>query len=464
MVAGSAALLLQACPLCTPYDIKARLMNTADTNILNNPKTTPGELAPVARTGAGELRVDRAKAAKTHASDASDPASPSLSFGTLRTAGNTTLSRKVLVRNLDSAARTYTITPEFRFADDAASGALTLGAPPSVTVPGNGSASFMLTLTVAQPLLPIWNMNGGSQGGNGALMKSLEYDGYVKISDANDTIRLPWYFLPHKAAMQAVSTNSVQLTGGAGALQVSNLSNSTAGVVTVFRLVGTSAKQPASSLPRPGDNFAIVDLRAAGIRYVPNGGGTGADLIQFGLSTYAERAHPNYPAEFDVFMDINGDGSDDYVAFNGESGGIGVTGQNITSLLSLLPGSPQVVRFFTSADLNSSNAILNILRNDLLISGSPVAAGTQIRFRFCARDNYYTGVLTDCIGPVYHTLGTPRFAASPTSFNLVPLSNQMVGITHNPAGEAASPSQAGLLLFFEHARSGKEAEIISVNP
>ena len=178
MVAGSAALLLQACPVCSPYDIKARLMNTAEINILTNPKTLPGELAPIARIGAGETRVDRARNVRTLASDAADPASAGLSFGTLRLSGNTTLSKKILVRNLDSVARTYSITPEFRFADDAASGAITLSAPPSIAVPANGTGTFTLTFTMQQSLLPTWSMNGGSQGGNGPGMRALEFDGY----------------------------------------------------------------------------------------------------------------------------------------------------------------------------------------------------------------------------------------------------------------------------------------------
>jgi len=58
-VAG-AALRLHAYPLASPYDIKARLMNTAETNILASPKTAPGQLASITRIGAGEVRVSRA--------------------------------------------------------------------------------------------------------------------------------------------------------------------------------------------------------------------------------------------------------------------------------------------------------------------------------------------------------------------------------------------------------------------
>src|SRR5262249_44681028 len=44
MVSGAAALLIQKFPLESPQEIKARLMNSANTNIFTNPATLPGVL------------------------------------------------------------------------------------------------------------------------------------------------------------------------------------------------------------------------------------------------------------------------------------------------------------------------------------------------------------------------------------------------------------------------------------
>ena len=60
MVSGAAALLIEAYPERAPEQIKAMLMNSAETEIFTNPALLPGELAPISRIGAGELRVDRA--------------------------------------------------------------------------------------------------------------------------------------------------------------------------------------------------------------------------------------------------------------------------------------------------------------------------------------------------------------------------------------------------------------------
>ena len=55
-------------------------------------------------------------------------------------------------------------------------------------------------LTIDPSRLPAWTLNGGSSGGNGPLLQSVEFDGYISISDNRDDIHLAWQVLPHKAA------------------------------------------------------------------------------------------------------------------------------------------------------------------------------------------------------------------------------------------------------------------------
>ena len=78
--------------------------------------------------------------------DAADPGGVVLSFGTYRSTGVVTYTKKVLVRNYSTSPRTYAISRNFRYASDAASGAATITAPASVSVPANGSATFTLSL------------------------------------------------------------------------------------------------------------------------------------------------------------------------------------------------------------------------------------------------------------------------------------------------------------------------------
>jgi subtilisin family serine protease len=458
MVAGAVALMINANPTRLPHEIKAMLVNSADPNVFTNPVLEPGVLAPITRIGGGEVRVNRAVALKSAAWDAGDPGSTSLAFFSHRIAANTAFSKKVAVRNYLGQARTYTISRAFRYAGDAASGAVTLNAPPSVTVPANGTATFTLTLNVNASLLPSWNLNGGSQGGTGALLQPLEFDGYVTISDATDTVRLPWHILPHKAANQA-TVSALNLGGtGSGIVPFSN-SGVTTISTTIFSLTGTSPKLPPGALPRPGDNFAVTDLRAVGVRHVPNGAGAGVDLIQFGITTWGERSHPNYPAQFIVFIDTNLDNVDDFAVFTTENGGVFLTGQNVTSVQNLATGVV-TTSFFTTVDLGSANSILNLASSAL----APYNPASPMRFTVLAADNYHSGLVTDSIGPMTYTPATSRFSASPSSFNLGAGGSGVLPVVYIPAGDTASPSQTGLLMLHTHALKGKEADLIPITP
>ncbi len=165
MVAGSAALLLEgfggtkttgngtppgkALGLgLKPVEVKALLMNNGETNIVNDALT--GALAPITRIGGGEVRVDRALSAPIVAWDRDVPTG-ALGFGFVDVADNVvTITKTVQIRNLDNKNHTYTVTPSFRFANDAANGAVTVSAPSQVVVkPGLGKYTYFdVTLTI----------------------------------------------------------------------------------------------------------------------------------------------------------------------------------------------------------------------------------------------------------------------------------------------------------------------------
>jgi hypothetical protein len=195
------------------------------------------------------------------------------------------------------------------------------------------------------------------------------------------------------------------------------------------------------------------------VRHVPNGAGAGVDLIQFGITTWGERSHPNYPAQFIVLIDTNVDGTDDFAVLTTENGGAFVTGQNVTSVQNLATGAV-TTSFFTTVDLGSANTILNLMSTAL---GS-INPASPMRFTVLAADNYHSGLVNDSIGPMTYTLATPRFTISPSSFTLGAGGSGTLPVVHVPAGDAASPSQTGLLLLHTHALKGKEANLIPVTP
>ncbi len=193
-------------------------------------------------------------------------------------------------------------------------------------------------------------------------------------------------------------------------------------------MVGTSGRIPVSTLPNPGDNFAIIDLKAVGIRLVTAGG---QPALQIGISTFGIRSHPNYPAEFDILIDADRNGTADHVAFNRENGAFASTGQNVVAA-GALPAGPFAIRFFSDADLDSGNIILTARLSDIGLTPS-----TQFTFSVFAVDNYFTGRV-------------PAGGSSTLTINSV------------SGGATASPSQTGLLLLYRDGLSDHERDLIIV--
>jgi minor extracellular serine protease Vpr len=454
MISGAAALLVQAHPDREPFEIKSILMNTAATGIFINPATQPGALAPITRIGGGEVRVDRALASTTTAWDTAAKTG-ALSFGYAAITEPQTLTGRVIVRNYQNKHRTYRITPTFRFASDAATGAVAVLVPGTVDVPPDGRKAFTVRIQIDPSKLPAWTLNGGSEGGNGARLTTFEFDGYLNIADDTDNVHVAWQVLPHKAAAVAPRPPGKVKLGkdGVGDLELRNR-GVLDGRFDVFALTGTSPKIHKNDLPRPGDNFAVIDLAAVGVRAVAVGG---LPAVQFGITTFGERSHPNYPAEFDVLLDVNRDGDPDYVISNGENGGFGASGENVVSVRNLKTNAA-VTRFFADADLDSANMIFTALLSDLGLT-----TNTTFDFQVLVGDNYFTGLTTDQTEVMTYTLDTPRFVALGVPGAGVPAGGSTVlAVQEVEGGAQASPSQIGLLILYRDAAPKKAADTIAI--
>ncbi len=422
-------MLIEAYPTRTPGEIKSLLMDTAENNIGINPVSLPGVPAPITRIGGGEVRVDRALATKTSAWDNDNPTAISLSYGYQAMALSGQFVKTVAVRNYGSTTQTYSITPTFRFSADAASGAVTISAPSTITVKPGSTGTFKVKLAVDVTKLPVWTLNGGIQGGDGFRLQAVEFDGYVNISGGADSVHVAWQILPHRAATVTPSAKTVTLSGGTGSVSLSNTGGAVDGRVEVFSLVGTSGRIPVSTLPNPGDNFAIIDLKAVGVRLVTAGG---QPALQIGISTFGIRSHPNYPAEFDILIDADRNGTADHVAFNRENGAFASTGQNVVAA-GALPSGPFAIRFFSDADLDSGNIILTARLSDIGLTPSTQFTDTP---RF--------------VGSGIPSTGVPAGGSSTLTINSV------------SGGATASPSQTGLLLLYRDGLSDHERDLITV--
>lgn len=455
MVAGAAALMVQAHPQRSPLQIKAMLMNSAEPATTTNPALVPGERAPVTRVGAGELRADRAVKLAAAAWDR-QAQSASLSFGAPDVDTVTLLRRTLTVENFSGQGKRFSVRTSFRDAADQATGAVQMNFPSQVWVPAGGRAEIPVAMIIDAAKLPDWSLNGGSLGGNGAALNGPEFDGAFTLTAGGETLTVPWHVLPRKSSRMVVLP---WLRGDD--LQMVNHGAAT-GEYDLYSLTGSSPRLPASERPGPGDNFALVDLKSVGVRYLPAAATGGAgDLLEFGIAVWDRNAHPLYPRGVEIDIDTNGDGVNDWAVYQTESGGFGASGQSTVVLLNLATGAGSIY-FFNDADLNSGvmrflvpmNASGGFARN------LGVQPGTTIRFSAYAYDNYFTDNITDAIEGMRFTPGAPRFTTAVAGADTGTVASRgalaRVPLRTNAAVTAEQSTESGLLLMFR-ANNGEES-------
>jgi hypothetical protein len=447
MVTGAAALLIQAYPSRGPLEIKAALMNTAETDIKVDPFSG---LAPITRIGGGEVRVDAAVAAGAAAWDANG-SSATLSFGFVDASEPVTvLTKTVTVANYSGSDITYTITPTFRYADDEARGGVSVDVSPSqITVEAGDTETFEVTLTVYAANLAPWNLNSGSRGASGTTLTALEYDGYINLDapgEEND-IHVPWHVLPRKSGDVAVNQTKKKVT----------LTNNGVGTTTVeaYTLLATS-----NDLPRGGrgDQNPAPDIRALGYATygVPAGfcGPTASYVVAFAVNTWERQTHANAPNAFIFLIDTDQDGVFDHQVFNFDLAGLG-DGRNVTWAVNLTTGQASVF-FFTDHQTNSANTVLYVCAEQL---GLQAGETLQVQVGFAlAFDFYFDNGVTDLAAI---RLG-PGVANSPITFQ-----GNNSGFAVLPSGATVKGTLSGtgitrgaLILFRDGAPDGNEAAII----
>jgi subtilisin family serine protease len=392
MVTGSAALLKQAYPDLIPAEIKARLMNTGDTEIYTK-SATDGVLAPITRIGGGEVRVNWAYTAPAAAWD-DENLTGALSFGFTDVDKNTVnLFKTVRVRNYSDDVLVYNITPTFRYQDDADNGAVEVSAPQKVTIKPHSDATFQVKLTIHGDLLRGNYMNGGSQGASPGPLDLNEYDGYLFLDDGSQPIHMAWHILPRQAANTIVRPGLKFDKSGVGQLSVVNRG---VGIsqIDAYSLVGVSDNLPAGA---EGGNAAVVDLRAVGIQTFPVPadycGPNESFLWAFAINTW-ERLTLPVTAEYDIYLDTTGDGVYDYVLFNANtSGGFGEP--QVVWALDLATGDASAF-FYVENATNTANTIFYICGDQIGMDASDFLT-TQVSMDVYAFDAYFTGNLTDSV-------------------------------------------------------------------
>ena len=386
MVSGSAALVLADRPDLAPLQVKALLVNSAETEIRTDDGPT---LAPITRIGGGEVRVDRAVATDGAAWVVENGApSPVLSYGFVDVTGTYEATKTVTVENYGDSDVTYSIQPTFRYDNDAALGAVTPSlSTSSVTVPAGGSATFDVTLTIDGAQLPTWTGSSGLAGASPEWLDFHEQDGYVFLDaggDADD-IHVPWHVLPRKAA-------DIDVDDRPGKRATLTNEGVGTGNLEIYNLLATSDDLPEG--PR-GGQAPTPDIRAAGVAFFPGTfAGCASDVfVAFAVNTWEPQVHANAPALFEFQLDVDGDGINDYAVYNADLSLLGGAftlgdGRNVVYAQDLATGAVSVF-FGVDHDTNSTNTVLYACGEQIGLTADVINRNT-ITATFAA-DIYFGG-------------------------------------------------------------------------
>jgi subtilisin family serine protease len=431
--------------------------------------------------------------------------------------------RQIAILNLSDRVQTFKLDALFRYREDKHAGVSIHVWPKRLEVPPGEIRLAEVAITINANHLRDWTLDSGQFGASGTniycqdpnpqrgcpTLTMFEYDGFVTIRDpshddddddddeddeddvAESDLRLAWQILPKKVANVAVTkvTNT--------SVRLRNNAVFKPGDVDVFSLIEINANRcelqdssgnciNADYVPGifPGTNASPVDIHEVGVRsYVYPGVNAqfgfppapdeaiNDEVVEFGLTVYdlPYRASHNYPVEFDIFVDVGGDSTPDYLIFTGDLNLNATDGRNAVFACPLIPGRPTcqpgTLRpyFYTNTDFNSQNWMLPV----------PAAAigtvSTQpFRFFVLAYDSYFGG-LWDCSPvecTVYHTYQTalPKYRPQTNGLQVPKLGSYTLAYSQPEGGAAASPSQTGLLFLYRDARIGFESESITLTP
>jgi hypothetical protein len=201
--------------------------------------------------------------------------------------------------------------------------------------------------------------------------------------------------------------------------------------------------------------------------------------MSFAVNTWERQTHANAPARFEFYLDINQDGTTDYVVFNGDLSTAQISqpslsdGRNVTFVLNNATGRSSAF-FFTDHGTNSGNAVLTFCGEQIGMNAANL--GQFMGVSIAARDISFSGAVTDAIEGITIAPGGETYLAVNTagSTNIDVPAGGSASLSIVATGAAsANPSETGVLLLLDAARGGgikggapvdNEAITITVTP
>ena len=434
---GVAALTAQDHPGWTVEDLKAAMVNTADPALVSNYATSRG--------GTGEVQAPGAT--KTDVDAVGDKMTASLSFGFVDLRDNFSRVRSIKLRNHGSSAATFDVS------QTNASGSphsVSFGSS-QVTVPAGGAVELAVTLNV--PVATIGNADAFR-----------EVAGLVKLtpvggSNNGVTLRVPYYLVPRadsnidaKLASKSVPAGSPSTTA-----RVMNPGGAIAGTGDFY----------AWGLSDPSDTNASNDVRAIGAQTFPDPSASDPNRrdIVFAINGY-NRWSNAATNEFDIYVDVNNDGVDDYVVVGVDFGAVtagSFNGQVGAFVFSTHSAGASIV-FLGFAPTDGTTEELPIRTSQLCRTGEPCLSKTSNpRFTYHAFGfDLFSNSVDVVDGSAKFNPWTPAISQG-DFLSVAPGATATTPVTINPAEWALTPALGTMVVSTDNKSGKDEAQLLGLS-
>lgn len=351
MAAGVAALTVQAHPTWSSQDLAAAIVSTAD----------PGKIAGYQLTRGGGL-VDVAAAVSTgvvavgdsYRTEKGDRAKEtSLSFGFADFSTGYVGTKWITLINNGSSAATFEVSAAPTTQSRPAKVTLITK---KVTVPPRQSRVIPVTVAVDAKSVPTTSVNEGGQA------KFYEVSGNIVLKSKAQTLRVPYLLVPRASSLVTALQFPFVGSGDKVTTTMTNFSTSVTGSADFYTW---GLEDPKDLASKAGD--VGYDLRAVGVQ--------SADMNSDKLIVFALNLHDRYSnaasAEYDVLIDTDGDGKDDYVVLSADSGQVRTKDPNGLAevfLYNIKTKKLSATGFMAGAPTDSSTILLPVLGTQLGLS------------------------------------------------------------------------------------------------